>query len=172
MLNRKNYELEYMRGLQEKYKKDPALLERVLYAFGLLEALKVSGLPFVFKGGTCLMLLLEHPMSIFKRPEKYQSPLQEKEFYILLDILFSEIPYVEITEREVKNELLAVDGLEILVTVPSAECILGDKLTAFAPHTTGIPLVRFQCIFLSEGGREPRKKGEENEQRQAAALPK
>lgn len=57
MLNRKNYELEYMRGLQEKYKKDPALLERVLYAFGLLEALKVSGLPFVFKGGTCLMWL-------------------------------------------------------------------------------------------------------------------
>lgn len=27
-----------------------------------------------------------------------------------------------------------------MVTVPSIECILGDKLTAFAPHTTGIPL--------------------------------
>ena len=51
----------------------------------------------------------------------YQSPLQEKEFYILLDILFSEIPYVETTEKEVKNELLAVDGPEIMVTVPSAE---------------------------------------------------
>ncbi|MFA6681104.1 MAG: hypothetical protein WCS35_03650, partial [Sphaerochaeta sp.] len=24
-------------------------------------------------------------------------------------------------------------------TVPSVNCILGDKLTAFAPHTTGIP---------------------------------
>jgi len=183
MLNRKNYELEYMRELQEKYKKDPALLERVLYAFGLLEALKVSGLPFVFKGGTCLMLLLEHPLrlstdidiivepgtnvdeyiqkagkifpfvtceeqvrvgrnSIEKRHFKfiYQSPLQDREFYILLDILVSKIPYVETTEKEVKNELLAVDGPEIMVTVPSAECILGDKLTAFAPHTTGITL--------------------------------
>ena len=24
------------------------------------------------------------------------------------------------------------------VVVPSVECILGDKLTAFAPHTTGV----------------------------------
>ena len=165
MLNKRNYELEYMRELQEKYKKDPALLERVLYAFGLLEALKVSGMPFVFKGGTCLMLLLEHPMrlstdidiivtpgtdvdqyirkagtifpfvtceeqirvgrnSIEKRHFKfiYQSPLQEKEFYILLDILFSEIPYVETIEKEVKNELLIVDGLKTMVT-----CFLKEK---------------------------------------------
>lgn len=66
--------------------------------------------------------------------------MQEKEFYILLDILFSEIPYVETIEKEVKNELLIVDDLKTMVTVPSAECILGDKLTAFAPHTTGVPL--------------------------------
>lgn len=26
-----------------------------------------------------------------------------------------------------------------IVTMPSVDCILGDKLTAFAPHTTGIP---------------------------------
>lgn len=26
------------------------------------------------------------------------------------------------------------------VTIPDLNCILGDKLTAFAPHTTGIPL--------------------------------
>lgn len=183
MLDKRIYELEYMRELQGKYKKDPALLERVLYAFGLLEALKVSGLPFVFKGGTCLMLLLEHPMrlstdidiivtpgtdieeyirkagtifpfvsceeqirvghnSIEKRHFKfiYKSPLLEKEFYILLDILFSEIPYVKTIEKEVKNELLLVDGVKTMVTVPSAECILGDKLTAFAPHTIGVPL--------------------------------
>jgi len=57
-----------------------------------------------------------------------------------LDILFSEIPYVETIEKEVKNELLIVDGLKTMVTVPSEECILGDKLTAFAPHITGVPL--------------------------------
>lgn len=183
MLDKRNYELEHMRELQAKYKKDPVLLERVIYAFGLLEALKVAGLPFVFKGGTCLMLLLKHPMrlstdidiivtpgtdvdeyiqkagnifpflsceeqirvgrnSIVKRHFKfiYMSPYQSKEFYILLDVLFSEIPYVETIEKEVKNELLIVNGIKTMVTVPSAECILGDKLTAFAPHTTGVLL--------------------------------
>lgn len=183
MLDKRNYELQHIRDLQERYKKDPVLFERVLYAFGLLEALKESGLPFVFKGGTCLMLLLEHPMRlstdidiivepgteikayiekagrifpfinceeqtrvsrgyIEKRHFKflYQSPLQEKEFYILLDILFSEIPYVETIDKEIKNEFLIVGEPKIMVTVPSAECILGDKLTAFAPHTTGVPL--------------------------------
>ncbi len=29
---------------------------------------------------------------------------------------------------------------DITVSIPSADCILGDKLTAFAPHTTGVPL--------------------------------
>lgn len=183
MLNHKNYELDYIKELQGKYKKDPALLERVLYAFGLLEALIQVQLPFVFKGGTCLMLLLEHPMrlstdidiivnpdtdvekyieeagkifpfisceeqirvgknDIEKRHFKfvYQSPLHQRTFYILLDILFSEVPYVETIQKAVKNDLILVDEPPIFVTVPSAECILGDKLTAFAPHTTGIPI--------------------------------
>lgn len=183
MLDKRNYELQHIRDMQEKYRKDPALLERVLYAFGLLEALKESGLPFVFKGGTCLMLILEHPMRlstdidiivepgtdvegyikkagrifpfisceeqvrvgrscIEKRHFKflYRSPLHEKEFYILLDILFSEIPYVETIDKEINNELLIVGEPKTMVTVPSAECILGDKMTAFAPHTTGVPL--------------------------------
>ncbi len=183
MLNTRNFELEYLRELQGKYRKDPALLERVLYAFGLLEALVKVGLPFVFKGGTSLMLLLEHPVrlstdidiivepgtdiekyikeagnifpfisceeqvrvgrnNIEKRHFKfiYQSLLQEREFYILLDILFAEVPYVETVQKEVKNELIIVEDPKVLVIVPSIECILGDKLTAFAPHTTGIPL--------------------------------
>lgn len=41
MLNIRNFELDYLRELQEKYRKDPVLLERVLYAFGLLEALSI-----------------------------------------------------------------------------------------------------------------------------------
>ena len=31
------------------------------------------------------------------------------------------------------------EGDSLLVTVPDKNCVLGDKLTAFAPHTTGIP---------------------------------
>ena len=64
MLQKENFRLENIQRLQKNYKKDPALLERVVYAFGLLEALCLTGLPFVFKGGTCLMLLLKHPMRL------------------------------------------------------------------------------------------------------------
>lgn len=52
MLTKENYGMEHIQELRNKYKKDPSLLERVLYAFGLLEAIVQVGLPFVFKGGS------------------------------------------------------------------------------------------------------------------------
>ncbi len=58
------YDLDYIRELQARYKTDPGLLERVLYAFGLLEALVKVGMKFTFKGGTSLMLLLDHPIRL------------------------------------------------------------------------------------------------------------
>ena len=61
--------------------------------------------------------------------------MQGKEFYILLDVLFAEVPYVEIIQKEIRNELLTVEEPQIMVSVPSLESILGDKMTAFAPHT-------------------------------------
>lgn len=48
MLDKKIFELEYIQELQQKYGRDPMLLERVLFAFGLLEAIKRVGLPFIF----------------------------------------------------------------------------------------------------------------------------
>lgn len=70
----------------------------------------------------------------------YDSPVNGKELYILLDVLYEENHYERIVEREIRNELLLVEPEALKVKVPSIECILGDKLTAFAPHTTGIPL--------------------------------
>ena len=52
---------EHIRELQKTSKRDPVLLERAVYAFGLLEALARVGMPFIFKGGTCLMLLMNRP---------------------------------------------------------------------------------------------------------------
>ena len=52
-------EEEYIRELQKNSKRVPVLLERTVYAFGLLEALARVGMPFIFKGGTCLMLLMD-----------------------------------------------------------------------------------------------------------------
>ena len=61
-------------------------------------------------------------------------------FYILLDILFEENHYARIVRKPIKNDLLNTQGEDLEVVLPSVDCILGDKLTAFAPHTTGIPL--------------------------------
>lgn len=61
MLSRYMYTEAYIQKLYERTGNDPALLERVVYAFGLLEAIKRVNLQFCFKGGTSLMLLLEHP---------------------------------------------------------------------------------------------------------------
>ena len=61
MISKDNYTEQHIRALQAASKGDPSLIERTLYAFGLLEALAVAGLDFTFKGGTSLLLLLPKP---------------------------------------------------------------------------------------------------------------
>jgi len=80
---------------------DPALLEKSIHALALLCALGESSIPFVFKGGTSMILLL-------------------KEFHRLSIDIDIEM------EKDVK------------VHMPVIDCLLGDKLTAFAPNTIGI----------------------------------
>ncbi len=180
---KENFTEMHIRELQKVSRRDPILLERAVYAFGLLEAIVRVGLPFVFKGGTCLMLLLEHPRRLstdidimvepgvevddyiqmaadifpFVRCEEqrrvgknmiekrhfkftYDSPINGKELYILLDVLFEHNPYTRVNLCGIQNELLLVEPEVLKVQVPSVECVLGDKLAAFAPYTTGIPL--------------------------------
>lgn len=68
----------------------------------------------------------------------YVSKLDELERYILLDVLETANPYSVITETLIKNKLFNIVE-EIKVKLPSSDDILGDKLTAFAPHTIGVP---------------------------------
>ena len=183
MILRDNYEESHIRDLQHESRKDPQLIERALYALGLLEGLSHTGLKFIFKGGSSLMLLLpeirrlstdvdivvepgtdirkyiEMAADIFpfvryeeqirigkndieKRHFKftYFSPVRRSEFYILLDVLFEENNYEELVEKEIANDLLLTGGKNAVVTLPSIDCILGDKFTAFAPNTVGVPL--------------------------------
>ena len=56
MLSKENFTEQHIRELQKMNRRDPILLERTVYAFGLLEALVRVKMPFIFKGGTCLML--------------------------------------------------------------------------------------------------------------------
>ncbi len=72
----------------------------------------------------------------------YDSPVNNRPFYILLDVLFEHNHYSELVQKEIRNELLLTEPEYLTVSLPSANCILADKLKAFAPHTTGIPLNR------------------------------
>ncbi len=41
-----------------------------------------------------------------------------------------------------KSQFINNTGKAAQITMPSIEDLLGDKLTAFAPNTTGVPYVR------------------------------
>lgn len=69
----------------------------------------------------------------------FQSTIEEKESYVLLDILKEEIHYQNIVEVPIDSLFIELDGTALSVRVPDYNNILGDKLTAFAPNTTGIP---------------------------------
>lgn len=68
----------------------------------------------------------------------YESVNSEREDNMLIDILFEDIKYPSIITKQIKSQWVKTIEPEINVKVPSIESILGDKLTAFAPKTTGI----------------------------------
>ncbi len=167
--------------------KDIALVEKTIRAFSLLEALVRSGCPFLFKGGSSLMLHLDTgkrlsididiicppgtriedylekyseeygfgEVKLVERISRTDIPKQHAKFFyqvayptgghqdkILLDVLFEEIHYSDVVEFPIQSRLLKTYGEPVMVKLPSKEDLLGDKLTAFAPHTTGIPFFK------------------------------
>ncbi len=58
--------------------------------------------------------------------------------YVLLDIVFEKAVYPEFNKIEIKTKWLNTIEPYIKINTPSINSILGDKLTAFAPNTTGI----------------------------------
>jgi predicted nucleotidyltransferase component of viral defense system len=62
--------------------------------------------------------------------------------YILLDIVFETNPYPNTQKTKVSHFLLAEEHAPISVITPTLAAILGDKLTAFGPNTTGVPLTK------------------------------
>ncbi len=57
---------------------------------------------------------------------------------ILLDILLEDSIYPELAEKPIQTKWIETDA-ETLVSMPTVDAITGDKLTAFAPNTIGIP---------------------------------
>ena len=163
---------------------DIALIEKSIRAFSLLESLVLSGCPFVFKGGTALMLHMDSAkrlsididiicppgtniekfvqrhaqeygfgdVRLVERVTAHNIPKTHAKFFyqvtyvtntetecILLDVLFEDIHYHEIESLPIQSRFLKLVGEPIMVNVPGKADMLGDKLTAFAPNTTGIP---------------------------------
>lgn len=83
MIAKANFSMEHIQELRRATKCDPGLLERTLYAFGLLEALSRVGLSFTFKGGTSLMLLLEHPMRLSTDVDIVVKPQEDSDYFII-----------------------------------------------------------------------------------------
>lgn len=70
----------------------------------------------------------------------YKSAINSsREHHILLDILFEENHYEKTIQKPIDCEFIVSEDYTSYIVCPSPECILGDKLTAFAPTTTGIP---------------------------------
>lgn len=59
--------------------------------------------------------------------------------YVLLDVVFEKAIYPEISSIEIKTKWLDTSEPYHIINMPSVDSILGDKLTAFAPNTTGVP---------------------------------
>ncbi len=73
----------------------------------------------------------------------YYEPVTQarpKQEYILLDILYEASPYSEhVQQTAIDSSFLKSTGDPVTIMLPTCEAILGDKLTAFAPNTTGVP---------------------------------
>ena len=174
---------------------DTPLVEKAIRALSLLESLVRSGCPFIFKGGTALMLHLDtsRRLSIdvdivcppgtditqyldkfgqeygftdaeeIERISRTGVPKSHAEYHyavtypsghptdkILLDVLYEDIHYNQVVNLPIASPLLIQDGEPVMVQCPSLPDMLGDKLTAFAPHTTGIPFFKGEDPFFME----------------------
>ena len=186
MINQKEITNEWLSKVSKENKNaDKILVEKVVRALLLLEGLVKQNTPFLFKGGTALMLHfnstrrlsididiilpqeienLEHNLDLlafeqgFLRKELqhrdakskikkehykfFYTPLHKtnkEEEYVLLDILYEEANYSKIISLPIQSTFVPIIDAPLTVNVPILEDILGDKLTAFAPNTTGIP---------------------------------
>lgn len=68
----------------------------------------------------------------------YKSVVDGNTEPISLDLLYTKNPYPEVRELPIKHPWLSTSKEEVIITIPTYDAILGDKLTAFAPKTTGI----------------------------------
>lgn len=61
MITKHSFTIDWINQASKRYKADKILVEKSIRALSLLEGLSESTLPFIFKGGTALMLIFKEP---------------------------------------------------------------------------------------------------------------
>ncbi len=62
MIDKASLSPEWLEEKRNKHRRDPGIMEAMIHALYLLGHLKSTGLDFIFKGGTSLILLMEKPL--------------------------------------------------------------------------------------------------------------
>lgn len=187
--------IESFKQIKEHKSIQAPILEKMIHALHLLGVLKMSGLDFVFKGGTSLVLLLQEGnrfsididivttasratleqvlQNAAADPHFNKVDLDAKRSYkttgvpkahyvleftsvydkelgkLLLDILFGQATYPVIIQTALTTKWIETTQ-PITIATPDINSITGDKLTAFAPNTTGIPYYKGEDSFAME----------------------
>lgn len=123
--------------------KEPENLEEIFKA--LLEEQGFTG--FKFQERNTLTSIHKTHYKFFYQPIHKTRDAEES---ILLDILFEKVGYTKIIKVPVNSKFILSKGDPIQVRAPSVEDILGDKLTAYAPNTTGIPYFKGETSMSME----------------------
>lgn len=77
----------------------------------------------------------------------FESLINHREDYVLLDVLRDEAPHPDVVPLEVVHPFIEVVK-PVKVGVPSLDNITADKLIAFAPATTGIPFGKKKSLQI------------------------
>lgn len=120
MIDIKSLSVEWIAEKRQKYSKDPNLMESMIYALYLLEQLQLTGLDFIFKGGTSLVLLMKEP----------------KRFSLDIDIIVN--PKINREELEIFLSKIKASGAFIRMELDEKRSYQG-----------GIPKSHYKFIYTS-----------------------
>jgi hypothetical protein len=120
MIDRASLSAEWLAEKRLQYKKDPGIIEGMIHALYLLDQLQLTGLDFIFKGGTSLVLLMEKPLR----------------FSVDIDIIVSP----DLNRQKIE---------EYLKKIPDSSEFIRMELDEKRSYKEGIPKAHYKFIYRS-----------------------
>jgi hypothetical protein len=120
MIDATSLSADWLAEKRKQFKKDPGIMEAMIHALYLLDQLTLTGLEFIFKGGTSLILLMERPLR----------------FSVDIDIIIS---------PALKQGTLE----EYLNKIPATSAFIRTELDERRSYKAGIPKAHYKFIYRS-----------------------